>query len=628
MTENNSSQGKFYPRSPAVQLIMHLSKGAYTTFAKAIREVVNNSFDAQATEVKLEFNEDRSELTISDDGTGFTAEKFDEEFLRISGSRRRDKGNWDDDMKRPIIGIYGIGVLAIAAVCEKAVIQTKVAGTTKGIVREIPFAHLFDESLKTEDLRDHFYYYKRPDFEALKDKHYTSIRLINLNKDIQDILNRPEDTKHKNWASIDQFDGFEGFKWQLGLLVPIKYQDDFPVRGLELDTIDRAKAELEAFNFRVFVNDKEIFKPVRLGHKPKTKIKWSYEKEDISALPPKDLCSVNRIESETPSGVKFYGYIYEQGRAIYPINLRGILIRVSHVGIYGYDLSFYKYPKNLGLTMSMMSGEIFVESGLDDALAMDKDSFKEHNSAFIELIRYIHGEVEKISSQIKDQSKIRNAIIKGPEAVAEYKDQTKKEARKVKDLLEAKTPTIHDMRSSVGVKEWEKTVTEKPNLSLRAFSNRLRTRISNLADSPDEEQSYLQEALRCNEKNCWRASIVMAWNAAMHRIFQKINHERNGLVQFNNAAITASSRGLIQYKTKTYRDLEYLKRRVLDNQVLAAVYVRGWFKVEGYRLMQRNLDTRNYCGHPTDYEVTEDDALLTMNLLLKQVFENPKFRVK
>jgi hypothetical protein len=36
-----------YPEKPAVQLISHLSEGAYTSFPKAIKELVNNSFDAK-----------------------------------------------------------------------------------------------------------------------------------------------------------------------------------------------------------------------------------------------------------------------------------------------------------------------------------------------------------------------------------------------------------------------------------------------------------------------------------------------------------------------------------------------------------------------------------------------------
>ena len=80
---------KEYPDPIAVQLISHLSEGAYTTFAKAVKELVINSFDSDSRTVKLEFNKDYSQLEITDDGEGITSTKFRKQFLRIAGSQRR-----------------------------------------------------------------------------------------------------------------------------------------------------------------------------------------------------------------------------------------------------------------------------------------------------------------------------------------------------------------------------------------------------------------------------------------------------------------------------------------------------------------------------------------------------------
>ena len=46
------AQGKReYPDPVAVQLIAHLSEGAYTTFPKAVKELVVNSFDSDFCEL-------------------------------------------------------------------------------------------------------------------------------------------------------------------------------------------------------------------------------------------------------------------------------------------------------------------------------------------------------------------------------------------------------------------------------------------------------------------------------------------------------------------------------------------------------------------------------------------------
>ena len=49
---------KEYPKEAAAQLISHLSEGVYTTFPKALKELVINAFDASATEVKIIISKD------------------------------------------------------------------------------------------------------------------------------------------------------------------------------------------------------------------------------------------------------------------------------------------------------------------------------------------------------------------------------------------------------------------------------------------------------------------------------------------------------------------------------------------------------------------------------------------
>ena len=51
-----SKKTKEYPSATAVQLVSHLSEGAYTTFAKAVKELVINAFDADAPEVIITLN--------------------------------------------------------------------------------------------------------------------------------------------------------------------------------------------------------------------------------------------------------------------------------------------------------------------------------------------------------------------------------------------------------------------------------------------------------------------------------------------------------------------------------------------------------------------------------------------
>jgi hypothetical protein len=87
--------------------------------------------------------------------------------------------------------------------------------------------------------------------------------------------------------------------------------------------------------------------------------------------------------------LKFKGYIYFQRKAIIPPELRGILIRIRNVGIGGYDKSLLHYPMPTGVLASQVSGEIYVEEGLESALNIDRNSFRETDLNYLELQRTI-----------------------------------------------------------------------------------------------------------------------------------------------------------------------------------------------------------------------------------------------
>lgn len=98
-------------------IIRELS-GVYKPFPKAFKELVSNAFDADADEVLVEFADDFSSVTVSDDGCGMTPFDFRNDFARIGGGSRR----WSGDRTkagRLRIGSKGIGFLALARYCER-----------------------------------------------------------------------------------------------------------------------------------------------------------------------------------------------------------------------------------------------------------------------------------------------------------------------------------------------------------------------------------------------------------------------------------------------------------------------------------------------------------------------------
>src|SRR5262249_22346910 len=102
-------------------IIRELS-GVYKPFVKAFKELISNAFDADAEEVLVDFADDFSRVTVTDDGRGMTPFEFRGEFTRIGGgSRRWAQGNTPKGRAR--IGSKGIGFLALARYCSKLEVE-------------------------------------------------------------------------------------------------------------------------------------------------------------------------------------------------------------------------------------------------------------------------------------------------------------------------------------------------------------------------------------------------------------------------------------------------------------------------------------------------------------------------
>ncbi len=105
-----------------------------------------------------------------------------------------------------------------------------------------------------------------------------------------------------------------------------------------------------------------------------------------------------------------FGYIYLQdGQAIEPAELRGLLIRIRNVAIGDYDPTFLDYPNIEGPRFNWLSSEIYVESGLEHALNIDRDSFNELHPHYVSLQQMIHEALRDVFMQANRGTKQRAA---------------------------------------------------------------------------------------------------------------------------------------------------------------------------------------------------------------------------
>ncbi len=118
----------------SVKIIQLISSGLYRSPASAIKELLSNSFDADAEKVRIEFhfsydskfNIFLDSIAVKDDGIGMDLNVLEYIFTHIGGSSKSNNNIEEKTPKgRDMIGRLGIGILSVASACKSFVIRTK-----------------------------------------------------------------------------------------------------------------------------------------------------------------------------------------------------------------------------------------------------------------------------------------------------------------------------------------------------------------------------------------------------------------------------------------------------------------------------------------------------------------------
>jgi len=145
--------------------------------------------------------------------------------------------------------------------------------------------------------------------------------------------------------------------------------------------------------------------------------------EDI--IPKLYFVKFDDIEFE--SHLKFSGYFFAQvPKFIKPLELNGVQIRLRGVGIGGYDNTFLRYYREIEtIRWRWVSGEIFVDEGLESALNIDRDSFNEHDEHYKKLQSVLHDKLKTVFNDINATARTSS------EEKRDTKDERLKESMRV-----------------------------------------------------------------------------------------------------------------------------------------------------------------------------------------------------
>lgn len=402
--------------------LLHVSEGIYRSAGSAIKELISNSFDANANNVFITTNYPRFEfLSIQDDGEGMQVE----EFLRIVKGGIGDslKATHDKKNGRPLIGKLGIGILAIAQICRSFTIishhrKTKTAfkgrmtfstGIDK-IAKEVKIDETgkgysagewkYEENLEYDESKSGVLIFTDDLRLAFKDRLKKSPKNLSqyptIFKDyLEKIIEKQFPNKHR---TIKELGPYHELIWEIANLIPIKYIDDGPLREEYFDRVTYydgeiklknflhdKQSELQGYNFNVIFDNINLSKFV---HLPLPKYRNGEYQE----------CQLYFIEFDKKvrnRRLAFKGYFFAQEFALYPRELKGIQIRIKNVGIGLYDPSFLEYGQIQAPRDNWITGEVYVEEGLESALNIDRDSFNENDEHYYVLRREVHRVLEK-----------------------------------------------------------------------------------------------------------------------------------------------------------------------------------------------------------------------------------------
>lgn len=111
----------------SLSVLNHLGRSLYRSFATVLGEAISNSWDADAKNAEIYINRDKNSFFIRDDGLGMRADDFQNKFLKIGYSKRKD-GTKSSAAGRPFIGRKGIGKLALLSCADRITVISKVKG--------------------------------------------------------------------------------------------------------------------------------------------------------------------------------------------------------------------------------------------------------------------------------------------------------------------------------------------------------------------------------------------------------------------------------------------------------------------------------------------------------------------
>ena len=517
MPENDNWQ----PIVLSAKVFGHISQGLYRTPAGAVKELISNSFDADATLVRIHTGFPRFEtFSCEDNGAGISQSEFHRLMNRGVGSsyKRVSDTGVTKKFQRPLIGRLGLGILSLAQICPRFEILSHHEETRTAFRATIQFPPYTRQemdkiakrlSMSGEDEQVHggqyqiaveeydeskrgvrvFTKYLRESFRkrmrslqnfANKKAFGSAAPYKSFNKYLDAIY-----TSRNRVQSLNLLSDYDQLLFGLSLAPPLLLVEERNIVA-QLPMMVERQSKLSQFEFEVQADNLSLRNPVclpsdREGHIAKECRVAGFQKMEFELVdgPVKESCQViqHRVavkgsdfqfhlyevnysnENVAGSPLSFTGYLFQQTGRLYPRDIQGVLIRLSNVAIGKYDNSMLTYPYAEGPRYSMISSELFVQQGFEDALNIDRDSFNELHPHYMRVQSYVHSLLHDLIfpetwGEEKQRNKVRRqlaATASESRFVEQYRKTTGDAVRVIKRIEKSKKKALSTSRPDAPV---------------------------------------------------------------------------------------------------------------------------------------------------------------------------------
>lgn len=246
---------------------------------------------------------------------------------------------------------------------------------------------------------------ERPDLATTLDSYLEMLWTLGLSAPVEYVDSHPFDLKQEGsfrlfWLSNDARGKATEVQFDKGVQVRAAVEKFAPGHPKLSDGVDPVG------RFKVVIDGVELRRPVRFKLRKSEKRGLDHAMIFVGQFAP----NLDQIGAADRGGkLAFEAYLFWTGKVI-PKENNGVLVRIRGASGALFDRNFFNYQISEQTRLRQITSEIYIQSGMDAALNIDRESFNFAHPHVQLVSLWLHGALRQLTNRHKDESaKLRAA---------------------------------------------------------------------------------------------------------------------------------------------------------------------------------------------------------------------------